>query len=88
MIKFYESEEGIAFISTAGTRETSPEIMRAIAFLARNAEEAEQMWQGDLLGETGLLAIWEHATNNGLTDAGELYWGASGNAWANIFDDA
>jgi hypothetical protein len=85
-IKFHESDEGLAFIATADSRQTSTEIMRAIAFMARNRKEAEAMWEGDLLGESGLLAIWEHATNNGLRDASGLYWGASGNNWANMFD--
>ena len=82
---FYESDEGLAFIATADSRQTSVEIMRAIAFMARNSKEAEAMWEGDLLGDTGLLALWEHATSNGLRDASELYWGASGNDWAHMF---
>ena len=85
MSQFYDSDEGLAFIATADSRQTSIEIMRAIAFMARNAKEAEAMWEGDLLGDTGLLALWEHATSNGLRDAKELYWGASGNNWANMF---
>ena len=53
MSQFYDSDEGLAFIATADSRQTSIEIMRAIAFMARNAKEAEAMWEGDLLGDTG-----------------------------------
>lgn len=82
MPRFAETDNGLAFIASAAARETSPEIMRAIAFFARNLEEAEAIWRGDMLGACDLLAIWEHVTNNGLTDAEFYVWGAAGNQWA------
>ena len=82
MSNFYDTDAGAEFIATANSRNTSPEIMEAIAFLARNAAEAEAIWEGDRLGESELLAIWEHATGNGFRDASALFWGAAGNDWA------
>lgn len=84
MVKFCESAAGAAFVATAGARETSVEIMRAIASLSRNATEAQRIWEGDLPRESTLRAIWERATNSGSIDARDLHWGAAGNRWANI----
>jgi hypothetical protein len=72
-----------AFIATADSRETSPEIMRAIAFFARTLGEAEAIWNGDgeRYGLCSVLDIWEHVTGNGLRDADQYVWGASGNRW-------
>lgn len=82
MTKFQETTAAAAFIATGASRETSPEIMTAIAFFARNLDEAEKIWDGDYAGLCYLSDIVEHVTNNGLRDASNYYWGASGNAWA------
>tara|TARA_R110000868_G_scaffold409899_1_gene696450 strand:- start:39324 stop:39581 length:258 start_codon:yes stop_codon:yes gene_type:complete len=61
--------------ATADSRETSPEVMTAIAFLARDEAEADAIWNGDIDGICHVSDIWENATNNGLIDAETLYWG-------------
>ena len=61
--------------ATADSRETSPEVMKAIAFFARDMAEAEALWNGDIAGICHLSDLWENATNNGLIDAETLYWG-------------
>lgn len=83
MTKFYETDEGRAFIASGDSRETSREIMEAIAFFARNVDEAERLWNGDGLGEiANPTDIWEHVTRNGLRDAAGYVWGAAGSNWA------
>ena len=61
--------------ATANSRETSPEVMTAIAFLARNEAEAEAVWNGDMGGICYPYDVWEAATKNGLIDDETLYWG-------------
>ena len=69
------------FVSSADSRETSPEIMEAIWYVAGgNSERAEEIWR-DGGTEPEMIAIEERATNNGGVDKNTLYWGASGNAW-------
>jgi hypothetical protein len=83
MTKFNETDEGRAFIATGDSRETSPEIMEAIAFFARNIAEAEALWNGEGLGEIANPSdIWEHVTRNGLRDASDYVWGAAAADWA------
>ena len=83
MTKFRETDEGRAFIATGDNRGTSPEIMEAIAFFARNADEAETLWRGDGFGAIANPSdIWEHVTRNGLRDASNYIWGAAGADWA------
>ena len=83
MTKFNETDEGSAFIASGSSRETSPEIMEAIAFFARNTEEAEALWNGDGIGVIANPSdIWEHVTRNGLRDATDYAWGAAGTHWA------
>ena len=82
------------FIDTADARETSPEIMSAILWVARGCDaeriwfalgedetEAERIWADP--SDAELLAIWERVTKNGLINASEFCWGASGSDWAN-----
>jgi hypothetical protein len=82
MTKFIETDAGAAFVATGPSRETSPEIMRAIAFFARNTSEAEALWNGDgfdtVCTETDL---WEHVTENGRRDTTEFDWGTAGKNW-------
>ena len=83
MTRFNETDEGRAFIATGDSRETSPEIMEAIAFFARNTAEAEALLNGDDLGEIANPSdIWEHVTNNGLRDASNYVWGEAGADWS------
>tara|TARA_R110000822_G_scaffold132056_1_gene269190 strand:- start:5772 stop:6035 length:264 start_codon:yes stop_codon:yes gene_type:complete len=75
MTQFIDTDAGQAFIATADNRETSPEVMRAIASSARNAAEAEAIWNGDLEDKVwDMSGMWESATNNGLIDDETLYW--------------
>ena len=77
-----ESTEATAWIATADSRETSIEIMKAIAFFARNKDEAERLWNGDGFGEICHLSdLWEHVTKNGRRNASEFCWGAAGKHW-------
>ena len=43
MTEFYKTDEGDAFVASGDSRETSREIMEAIAFFASNIEEAEAL---------------------------------------------
>ena len=71
----------VAFIASAASRETSPEIMEAIAFLARNVAEAEALW-ADGEGACGTVTdVWEIVTKNGRLDASGFVWGAAGSDW-------
>ena len=82
MAHFRDTEAGEEFVATADSRETSPEIMEAIAFFARDAGEAVALWEGDGFGTVCHPSdMWEHVTKNGLLEAGSFRWGASGSAW-------
>jgi hypothetical protein len=70
-----DTDAGIVFIATANSRETSREVMAAIAFLARDIAEAEAVWAGDMGGICHPSDLWEAATKNGLIDPETLYWG-------------
>lgn len=71
-----------AFIATADSRETSVEIMRAIAQIARSAEEAENIWA--FADDCELIAILEIVTGNRRGDASDFCWGAAGFRWAEM----
>jgi hypothetical protein len=75
MTKWNETKDAAAFIASADSRHTSIQIMRAIAFFARNAEEAELIWQGDGGHIASVSDIWENATNSGQLDDADLFWG-------------
>jgi len=68
------------FISTADSRETSPEIMEAILAVAGSQSAAGRVWEEPTYEET--LAVWERVTKNGMHDSTEYCWGASGSKWA------
>ena len=84
MTKFSETDAGAAFIASGASRETSAEVMEAIAFFARDLTEAEAIWNGDMGRACDFLDIWEHATSNGAKNV-NLCWGDSGEAWASEF---
>lgn len=76
MTAFRHTDAADQFIATADSRETSREVMQAIAFFARDAAEAEALWNGDGLGQIAHLNdIWEHATGNGRVSDEGLFWG-------------
>jgi hypothetical protein len=76
MSRFTDTEAAAEFIARADSRCTSRQVMEAIAFFARDAQEAERLWSGDGIGEIANLSdIWEHATGNGRLDDADLYWG-------------
>jgi hypothetical protein len=82
MTKFVETAAAADFIATADSRETSSEIMRAIADFARDLTEAEALWAGDGFGVVCQVSdLWEQVTQNGLHDATEFCWGAAGLNW-------
>lgn len=82
MTQFAHTDAAQNFIDSAASRETSPQIMQAIVFFARNEQEAQAIWEGDGLGTHFHASdFWEAATNNGAIDAEDLYWGASGSRW-------
>ena len=70
----------VAFVATADSRETSPEIMQAIAGLARDEDDASRIW--DEPTEAEALSIWETVTKNGLRASKSFFWGAAGERWA------
>ena len=76
MTNFRDTAEAAAFVATADSRETSPEVMLALAFFARDLAEAEALWNGDGIGCVANASdIWEHATGNGGIGAEYLFWG-------------
>ena len=76
MTKFNETDAAAAFIATANSRETSKEVMEAIAFFARDEAEAVALWEGSGIGVVANLSdVWERATDNGRDDDEELMWG-------------
>lgn len=83
VIDFNETTAAAEFIATADSRETSREIMEAIAYFARDLSEAEALWAGDGFSEEGceLFDLWEQVTQYGLHDATEFCWGAAGRNW-------
>jgi len=81
MTQFCNTPEGEAFVGTADSRETSVEIMRAIAFFARDLTEAEVIWADGFGAACSPTDIWEHVTRNGLNDSAEYCWGAAGSNW-------
>lgn len=75
MTHFRDTDAAAAFIATADRRETSPEIIEAIAFFARDETEGVSLWEGDGLGRVANLSdIWENATGNGRISDEELFW--------------
>ena len=86
MTKWTETDEAAAFIATGDSRETSPAIMRAIAFFAHNLDEAEALWADgpERTAICNISDILEVATGNGRDgDGTDLCWGAAGTHWMN-----
>ena len=83
MTNFRDTDEAAAFIATAGSRETDPAIMEAITFFARDINEAVRLCGGTArtARSPARATFWERVTKNGLHDATEFCWGASGSQW-------
>ena len=83
MTTFKHTAEAAAFIATAASRETSPEIMKAIVAFAADADAADYIWEtglGDFDSESA-QAFVNTATRDGTIDPADLLWGASGADW-------
>ncbi len=84
MSAWRETQEAANFIATADDRQTSPELMEAFAFFARNLREAEALW-GNLDGALGTICqpidIWERVTRGGIYDAADFRWGTHMERW-------
>lgn len=86
MTRFNETAAAESFIATAQSRESSPELMEAIAFFARNEAEAVDLWEGNGIDVIASMAdLWEHATNNGREDDTQIMWG--GRTLAEIMEE-
>jgi hypothetical protein len=82
MTLFRDTDEADEFIASGPSRETSPEIMKALAFFAGNLSEAEQLWDGEGWGVICQPDDFrDYVTENGRRDPGEFCWGATGRAW-------
>lgn len=89
MAPFRDTDEAEAFIATGNSRETSREIMAAIAFFARDLAEAEALWNGDGFGRVCHPSdIWERVTKNGRNDPTDFAWGAEGENWWKAIEGA
>ena len=75
MALFRDTDAAAAFIATGDSCGTSPEVMRAFAFLAWNAAEAVELWEGDGFGALCRFSdMVEIATGNGRIDTFDLFW--------------
>ena len=68
-----------SFINSADSRDTSQEIIDAIAALAITNFHAIGIWNDPSPQE--LESIWEAVTLNGEIPSTEFYWGEAGNRW-------
>lgn len=86
MSNWSDTDEALAWIETAPSRETCPAVMRALAHFARDQAEAERLWEGRGIVDgsrlpipssaiTSAQAILEAATGNGRVEAASLFWG-------------
>ena len=83
MMRWRDTPEADAFVASADSRETSPEILRAIAWFADSLDEANACWEDpDRSGVATVLDIWERVTGNGRRPAEDYCWGAAGSRWA------
>jgi len=84
MFEFYNSAEGVDFIKSGASRETSERIMDAIALFSHNLAVAERIWEAPTDEET--RAIAQIATRGGDDGVPSDYcWGAAGSDWAEPF---
>jgi hypothetical protein len=77
------SDPGYAeFVASGDARETSREVMEAIAHFAVDADHAVVIWE-EGLGMTGpdSTEFWSMVTEGGERASGDFCWGAAGRAW-------
>ena len=76
------------FLSSGDSRETSPELMEAIYFVAgSDNKRAADMWaHGITDGE--LVSIVERVTHNGLHETTDFCWGELGSDWASLISES
>jgi uncharacterized damage-inducible protein DinB len=73
---FRETVEGRAFVASADSRETSHEVMEAIAYFALHLADAEAIWMGDFsTGACNPAELWERVTQNEMLVANSFFWG-------------
>lgn len=68
------------FVSESDSRETSPEILKAIATIARDYDEAVRIWEEPT--EEELERIYNLVTEDERYHPTEFVWGAVGTHWA------
>jgi hypothetical protein len=69
------------FLESSDCRETSQEIIDAIALIANGSEElAERIWAAP--SDQQMQKIIRIVTENGKIDTTEFCWGAAGSRWA------
>ncbi len=83
MTNFIDTPAGQAWIATGPAKETSPEIMAAIAFFADDQEQADLIWaEGPTFSGLCLpLDLYERVTEIGTLDHKAFTWGAAGTDW-------
>ena len=77
MTLFRDTNAAAEFIATADSRNTSPEVMRAIAHYAHDRAQAVATWDGNGYSWDGSSVghIARHATDNGRLHGADLHWG-------------
>ena len=79
-----QDDKMTSFLDSADSRETSTEIMEAIALVAKSdADEAERIWEDPTLEQ--LTQVWQIVTHGGEIESTEFCWGTSGRAWFNFY---
>lgn len=82
MTQFRDTPAAADFVASGPSRETSKEIMETIVWFARDLDEAVRLWEdGPDNGICTMSDFWEHLTGNGLRQATDYCWGASGTHW-------
>ena len=88
MTHFKHTAEGADFIASADSRETSREIMEAIAAFAGDLQAAEYIWEEGPVNfdDESLRAFLDTITHDGQGVALEdTCWGAEGSGWSAPF---
>lgn len=85
---YKHTEAAQAFLASADSRETSIEIMRAIVAFARNANDAEIIWEDGIENwfPGSAKAFVNMVTSDGAFDPTEFHWGAAGGNWVKGLD--
>ncbi len=80
---FIESAAGRAFIASADSRETSVEIMVAIARLVHDEDQAVFIWENGptFSGICTSQELTDLVTDHGARPTTDFCWGVSGHVW-------